>query len=83
MNSNETLLHLFTVSFHKSGRSCSTIDDPYGRGCVPNKVKNMNLKVCNLTSGVNETRFLVQHELCDWKCGLNESVCNSKQKMES
>ena len=31
-------------------------------------------------SGVNETRFLVQHESCNCKCELNESVCNSKQK---
>ena len=30
-------------------------------------------------SCVNETRFLAQHELCECKCGLNESVCNSKQ----
>ena len=47
--------------------------------CVPNKVKNMNVKVFNLMSGVSETRFLVQHESCECKCGLNESVCNSKQ----
>ena len=33
-------------------------------------------------SGVNETRFLVQHESCECKCGLNESVCNSKQKWD-
>ena len=31
-------------------------------------------------SGVNETRFLIQYELCESKCGLNEGVCNSKQK---
>ena len=31
-------------------------------------------------SGVNETRFLTQHESCECKCGLNEIVCNSKQK---
>ena len=31
-------------------------------------------------SGVNETRFFVQHEMCECKCGLNASVCNSKQK---
>ena len=30
--------------------------------------------------GVNETRFLVQHELCESKYGFIESVCNSKQK---
>ena len=32
-------------------------------------------------SGVNETRFLVDQKSCEHKCGLNESVCNSKQKL--
>ena len=27
-----------------------------------------------------ETRFLVQHESCECKCILMESVCNSKQQ---
>ena len=40
----------------------------------------MNLKVFNLLSGINETRFLVQHESRECKYGLNESVCNLKQK---
>ena len=43
-----------------------------------NEVKNMNAKVFNLISGVNE-RFLVHHELCETKCRSNGSVCNSKQ----
>ena len=30
--------------------------------------------------GINETRFLVQHESCKCKCRVNEIVCNSKQK---
>ena len=34
-------------------------------------------------SVVIETRFLAQHESCVCRCGLNKSVCNSKQKMES
>ena len=40
----------------------------------------MNAKGHNLLSGVNETRFLVQYESRECKCGWNESVCNSKQK---
>ena len=40
----------------------------------------MNLKIFNLMSQVNEARFLVQHKSCECKCGLNESVSNSKQK---
>ena len=46
----------------------------------PNKVKDMNVNVFNLVSGVNETRFLVQHESSECKCELNESVCHSMQK---
>ena len=39
----------------------------------------MILKVFNVMSEVNETRFIVQHESYKRKCGLNESVSNSKQ----
>ena len=30
--------------------------------------------------GLNETRFLVQHESCECKCRTNEDVSNLKQK---
>ena len=40
--------------------------------CVPDKVNDMNVKLFNLMSRVNETKFLVQHNSCDrqieWKC---------------
>ena len=52
-------LYPFTVGFNKCDGSCNTIDDLYTRVCVPNKVTNMNIKVFNLMSGINETRFLV------------------------
>ena len=31
-------------------------------------------------SGVNETTYLVQHELCEYKCGLNKNKYISKPK---
>ena len=58
------------------GGSWNTINDPHARVFVPNKVKNMILKEYNL----NETRYLVQHEPCECKCRLNESVCYKLQK---
>ena len=45
-----------------------------------NEVNHMHVNVFNLMSKINETRFLIQHELCKCKCGLNENVYNSKQK---
>ena len=38
------------------------------------------MKKFSLTPGVNQTRFIVQHELCEYKCELNKTVCNSEQK---
>ena len=59
VNSNETPFYPFTAGFNKCDGSCNAIDDLYTRVCVPNKVTNMNIKVFNLMSGINETRFLV------------------------
>ena len=42
--------------------------------------KTYELKVFNLMSEVNETRFSVQHESCECKYEFNEGVCNSNQK---
>ena len=75
----ENIFYQVTISANKCGRSCNTIDDPYARAFVPNTVKNINIKVFNSIS-VNRTRFLVQHEPCEHRCVLNESVCNLKQK---
>ena len=62
INSDETLFCPFSINVNMGGGSFNTIDNPYAQVCVPNKFKNLNVKVFNLISGVNETRFLVQHE---------------------
>ena len=55
INSDKTLFYPFTVTFNKCGGSCNTIDDPYARICVPNKVKIMNVKVFNIRGKWNKT----------------------------
>ena len=69
-----TLFYPYTVSVNKCGGSWNTIDDPYAPVGVLNKVKHINVTVFNLISGVNETRFLVQHQSCECKSRLNESL---------
>ena len=80
MNSDETLFYLFAVNINYYGGNCNTINDPYARVCFPNKLNIVNVKLFNVMSEVNETRFLVQYEQCESKCGLNESAYTSKQK---
>ena len=48
--------------------------------CVPDVVKNLNVKVFNLMSRTNEARHIEWHETCKSKCRLDASVCNNKQR---
>ena len=79
VSSDETPFYLFTDSVNKSGGSCIIINDEYAQ-YVPNNIKHMNVKVFNLRPRVNETKFLVQHELRECKFRLNESACKEKLK---
>ena len=80
INSIQPLFYPFTVSVNKCGGSCNTIVALHARVYVPNKLKYMSAKAFNLMSKVNETRSIVRYESCECTCGLNESVCNSKQR---
>ena len=46
--------------------------------CVPDVVKDLNLKVFNLMSRTNETKNTKWHETCKCKCRLDATVCNNK-----
>ena len=48
--------------------------------CVPDLVKNINVKVFNLMSRTNETRHIERHETFKCNCRLDASVCNNKQR---
>ena len=47
---------------------------------VPDIIKNLNVKVFNLISRTNETRHIKWHEMYKYKCRLDASVCNNKQR---
>ena len=66
------------VLVNKCSGSCNTLDDPMARLCVPNIIKNVNMKVYKFLMRLNETRNVLWHESCKCVCRLNSSVCNSK-----
>ena len=80
VNSNEPLFYPFSIKISKCNGSCNNINDPYAKMCVPDVVKNLNVKVFNLMSRTNETRHIKQHETCQCKCRLDASICNNKQR---
>ena len=78
LNTNEPLFYPYSIKINKCKGSCNTINDPMI--CVPDNIKNTNVKAFNLMSRNNETRHIKWHKTCKRKCRLDASVCNNKQR---
>ena len=80
VNSNEPVFYPSSIKTSKCSRSCNNINDSYGKMCVPDVVKDLNIKIFNLMSRTNETRHIKWREMCKCKCRLDESICDNKQR---
>ena len=58
VNNNEPLFYHYSIKINKCKGSCNSMNDPYAKLCVPNDMKNINVKVFNLVSRTNETRHI-------------------------
>ena len=80
VKTNEPIFYPHSITIKKCKGSCNTINDPYTKLCVPDTIKNINVKVFNLVSRSNETRHIEWHKTCKCKCRLDSSVCNNEEK---
>ena len=80
VNSNEPIFYPYGIRGSKCSVSSNNINGPYAKLCVPDTIKNLNVKDFNLISRTNETRRIEWHETCKCKCRLNSSVCNNEQR---
>ena len=80
INSNEPSFYTYSVNIYKFSGICNNINDSYVKLCVPDIIKNINIKVFNLMSRTNETRYIEWHETCKCKSRLDTSVCSNKQR---
>ena len=80
VNTDEPMLYPYNITINKCKGSCNTINDPYAKLCIPDTIKNVNVKVFNLVSRTNEARHIEWHKTCKCKCRFDVSVCNNKQR---
>ena len=59
VNSNEPVFYPFSIKTSKCSGSCNNINNPYAKICVPDVIKDLNIKVFNLMSRTNETRHKI------------------------
>ena len=58
ININIPIFHPFSIKTTKCSGNCNNINYPYAKICVPDIIKNVNVKVFNLMSRTNETRSI-------------------------
>ena len=79
-NSNNPIFYPFSVKINRCSDNCNNVNDPYARICVPETIKNLNVKAFNLMSRTNKTRSIKWYETCKCICRLNEIIYNNKQR---
>ena len=79
ININEHAFYPYNIKINRCGGSCSNINDPYAKFCIPDIVKSIHVKVFNLMQRINEARQIIWHETCKCAFRLTSGVCNSRQ----
>ena len=80
LNKNEPVFYPYSIKVNKCSGDCNNINDTMAKLCVPNIVKNMNIKVFNLLARINETRKIIWHETCKCVCRLTSAIYNDRQE---
>ena len=80
VNGDGPVVFPISIKTSKCSGSCNDINYPYAKVCVPNIVKNLNVKVFNLMSRTNETRYIKWYETSKCECKFGENFCNNKQR---
>ena len=79
LNPNEPVFFPYSIKINKCSGSCNNINDPFAKLCLPDIIKNINVKVFNIMSRIYETRQIVWHETCKCICRLISAICNNIQ----
>ena len=80
LNKDELIFYPLSIKVNKCGGNCNNINDPMAKLCVPDTVKDVNIKVFNLLARINDTRKILWYETCKCVCRLTSAVCNDRQE---
>ena len=64
ISSNNPEFYPFSIKTSECSGNFNNSNDPFAKICVPDVVKDLNVKAFNLMSISNETRHIKWHETC-------------------
>ena len=71
------LKYPFMINLNKCTGSCNVLSPKI---CVPNEIKDKNVKGFNMITNKSEAKEMAEHISCDCKCIFNSTKCNLNQK---
>ena len=74
ISSSNPIFYPFSIKINQCSGNCNNINNPYAKTWVPDVIKDLNVKVFNLMSRTNKTRFIKWHEKCKCECRLDASM---------
>ena len=77
--SQEFHYYPFAVKLDRCFGSCNTLNNLSNIVFVLNKTRDLNLRVVNMITGINASKTLTKHILCECKCRFDGKKCNSDQ----
>ena len=80
VNKNELVFYPLKIKINKCSGNCNNINDPMAKLCMPDIVKDMNIKIFNMLARINAMRKITWHESCKCICRFTKAVCNNKQE---
>ena len=66
--------YLFSVKLDRSVGSCNTLNDLSKKVYIPNEIKDLNLSVFNMITGISELRKITEHISCEYKFRFKSMV---------
>ena len=70
----------FAVNLGRCVGSCNTLNDLSDKVCVPNKTKDLNWSMFNMSTEINESKKLTKCISCGYTCKFEEKKYNSDER---
>ena len=77
---NDYMTFPYKIRIDRCIGSCNNEKNPYHKICLPDSVKNINVKSLNLISQRLVFKNISFHKTCKRGCLLDEKFCNNLQK---
>ena len=74
---NDYMIFPYKIRIDKCIGSCNDKDNSYFKVCLPDSIKNINVKSFDLLSNKDVLKDISFHQSCKYGCLLDEKVCNN------